>query len=161
MQTQLPKNTLHSSLYLRGHRSSLNSPLIFSVSEGFFLAIEKCSYCAKILLALTKAKTELFVSQIMEETGFTRRTTVRHLKKLIEFGIVKEQCYGRIHAFCVGQEKSHLRCQRIWITDELYCILEKEAKQRNLTNGEYVASLVELSRLVSSGRESSCKNRKS
>jgi predicted transcriptional regulator len=66
----------------------------------------KCSYCAKILVVLTKAKTELFIGQLVRETGFTRRTVFRHLKKLVESGIVKEFHYGRTYAYQIDPFKA-------------------------------------------------------
>jgi len=60
----------------------------------------------KILLVLWKSDKELTVYKICQRTGLARSAVSRHLRNLVETGLVYRNIYGEIPLFTINREDS-------------------------------------------------------
>jgi len=58
----------------------------------------------KILLVLWKSEKELTVYKICQRTGLGRSAVSRHLRNLIEIGLVSRAIYGEVPLYRLGME---------------------------------------------------------
>jgi len=58
----------------------------------------------KILLALWKSDKELTVYKICQRTGLGRSSTARHLRNLVETGLVSRTVFGEILLYTINKE---------------------------------------------------------
>jgi len=58
----------------------------------------------KILIALWRSKEELKVYKICKYTGLGRSAVQRHLKVLVEAGLISRRIYGEIPLYAINTE---------------------------------------------------------
>lgn len=58
----------------------------------------------KILLALWKYNKELRIYKMCQFTGLGRSAVWRHIKVLVEAGLVSKKVYGEVPLFCMNKE---------------------------------------------------------
>jgi DNA-binding transcriptional ArsR family regulator len=63
----------------------------------------------KILLILWKSDKELTAYKICQRTGLGRNAASRHLRKLLENGLVCRRVYGEIPLYAINREDSRVR----------------------------------------------------
>jgi len=63
----------------------------------------------KILLALWKSDKELTVYKICQHTGLGRSAVVRHLRMLVNTGLVSRRVYGEIPMYALNPNEPRVR----------------------------------------------------